>query len=70
MFTDRVYLVDAEKAIRAHVKASKSPVYYSFYSYVASQPTAFRDIPNGTYYESKIKGNFTFKFKLLLSTVY
>lgn len=47
MFTDRIYLIDSELALRLHAEAVKSPVYYYFYSYVADEPTFFKGMPKG-----------------------
>ncbi|KAG5869997.1 hypothetical protein JTB14_036178 [Gonioctena quinquepunctata] len=38
LFSDRYFLVDGEKAVRAHAKAVKSPVYYYFFMYLLQQP--------------------------------
>lgn len=37
--------MDAEKAIRLHVKSSKAPVYYFKFSYVLKQDSLFGPMP-------------------------
>ncbi|KAJ8963213.1 hypothetical protein NQ318_018679 [Aromia moschata] len=47
LFSDRGFLVDAEKAIRAHSKAVKSPVYYYLFNYVLQIPAMFKGTKKG-----------------------
>ncbi|XP_060536329.1 venom carboxylesterase-6-like isoform X2 [Cylas formicarius] len=47
IFTDRLFTVDAEEAVRLHARAVKSPVYYYFFTYHVKIPNLFGTLRKG-----------------------
>ncbi|KAF5289708.1 hypothetical protein FQR65_LT11762 [Abscondita terminalis] len=48
LFTDRLFLIDGETAIRLQAKVTKSPVYYYFYEYNTQSKTLFSKTIKGS----------------------